>query len=180
MKQSLFWIALIVIALQSCNTNIMHQTPLTVNADSLIKSVNQFENTLIQTEGTILHVCGVDRKKAKLKTPGGEIIRLDVSDSIPIFDKSLTNQKVRVQGYASEFRIYESYIDSLAKTKSLLCHVDHYPCKDVEWVNAKIEAGLAEGMLSRSIEKLKAEMNETGDNFISTVNIKPYRIDVIQ
>ena len=141
-----------------------------VPADSLIVNIDQYVNKTVKTEGLIAHVCGVDGMKMKLMSDGGEVIVVIPHDDNG-FDHSLTKSRVIVQGLVQEKRIEQSYIDEKEAGKALLCHVDQRPCKDTEWVNAKIEAGVADSLSKQDIDRLREKMEQQGRGYISIVSI---------
>lgn len=142
-----------------------------VSIDELVHNTKEFIDKKIYVEGTVVHVCGVDQKKIKLRSESGKIVKVVPMDSTAVFDKSLNRKKVRFTGIVKEFRVSEEQIDQMEKDKKLLCHVDHNPCRDTEWVKNKQEKGVADSMSARDIAKLRKRMEESGKDYISVVTV---------
>lgn len=51
-----------------------------LQADSLIKKIEYYLDKNIETDGVVIHICGVDGKKMKLQTDNGEIIKVVPKD----------------------------------------------------------------------------------------------------
>ena len=141
-----------------------------IPADSLIINIDKYVNTKIETEGIIAHVCGVDGKKMKLMSDGKEVIVVIPHDTAS-FDYSLNRKRIKVYGLVKEERIDKSYIDEKEEKKVLLCHVDQTPCKDINWVNAKIEAGVADSLSKKDTDGLRMKMEKQGKGYLSIVSI---------
>jgi hypothetical protein len=150
-----------------------------VSADSLISGIDKYNNTKVEVEGQVVHICGVDGRKMKLMTEAGGIIKIVPKDSLDNFDESLYKQRIKVQGIAKELRIEKSYIDNLEKDRTLLCHIDHTPCKDSVWVKGQKEKGAADGMSKQDIERLRNIMKQTGKSYVSVVTIYAEKVEVI-
>jgi hypothetical protein len=153
----------------NCQNNDCNITK--VAADSLINNIEKYHEKEIETEGVIVHVCGVDGKKMKLKTDKGEIIKIVTTDSTLQFNKSYNGKTVIIQGYITESKIENNLIDSLEKDKVLLCHIDNTPCKDKEWVDYQTNKGNAEALSQKDIERLRKKMLQTGKNYVSVFTI---------
>ena len=171
MKRLLLLFSLLLLCLlrSHCQNNDRNITQ--VSADSMINNVEKYFEKEIETEGIIVHVCGVDGKKMKLKTDKGEIIKIATIDSTLRFDKSYKGKTVIIQGSITESKIENNLIDSLAKDKVLLCHIDNTPCKDKEWVDYQINKGNAESISKKDIERLRAKMLQTGKDYVSVFTI---------
>ena len=141
-----------------------------VPADSLIVNIDKYVNKKVRTEGYVAHVCGVDGMKMKLRSDGGEVIVVVPHDN-KSFDYSLSKNRVAVYGSVKENRIDKSYIDEREKGTGLLCHVDQKLCKDTDWVNSKIEAGVADSLLKKDIAFLREKLKQQGKGYISIVTI---------
>ena len=73
--------------------------------------------------------------------------------------------------------VNRKYIDE--KEKAVLCHVDQRPCKDTKWIQAKVEAGVADSLSKKSIEKLRQKMAKQGKDYVSIVSIVCEQYEVI-
>ena len=179
MKINYLIISTILILLLSCNNFKTNKEVKNIPADSLVINIDQYLDKMVVTEGIIKHVCGVDKKKMKLKTEEGNIIKIIHQDSLHYFDKSLNKKKIRVQGIVKETRIEKSYIDNVEKEKTLLCHIDHSPCKDSIWVKGKRKNGTADSLSKRDIDKLRNKMEETQKDYISVITILAEEYEII-
>jgi len=150
-----------------------------MQADSLVKNIENYIYKSIETEGVIVHICGVDGKKMKLKTENGEIIKIVPKDSLNSFDESFYKKRVKIQGIVSEFRIDKNYIDKMENEKKLLCHIDNSPCKDSEWVNNKKQSGKADAISKQDIERLRTKMEQTGKTYVSIITIFADKVEII-
>jgi hypothetical protein len=155
-------IVLTILSISSQNTNVEQ-----INADSLTNNIDKYSNKNIEIEGIIVHICGVDGKKMKLKTKGGEIIKIVPSDSTSRFDKVYNQKTVIIQGKITESKLKKLLIDSLGKEKTLLCHIDNSPCKDKEWVENKKSSGVADSLSEKDTERLRVKMLRTGKDYVS-------------
>ncbi|MFH0896068.1 MAG: hypothetical protein V2A54_16670 [Bacteroidota bacterium] len=173
--------SLFLFFLFSCKSTQTNYTYTQLPADTLIAHIDSYKNKKIETEGIIVHICGVDGKKMKLKTENGQIIKLIPNVKNTIFDESFFyKQKVKVQGLAKESRINKKEIDKAEKDVTLLCHIDNTPCKDTAWVNAQKKKGNAEKISKQDIEKLRAIMSQTGKNYISVVTIVVEKVNIVK
>ncbi len=123
MKLRILIITLSMGLLVCCNSLPSNQEVTKLAADSLIINIDKYCKTKVEIEGVIVHICGVDRKKMKLKTERGAIIKIVPQDSLNSFDKSFFKKKIKVQGIVKESRIEKSYIDKMEKERTLLCHI---------------------------------------------------------
>lgn len=171
---------LLLILLICCNNKYINQKITKVNADSLIINIDKYCKTKVEIEGIIIHICGVNGKKMKLKTDYGEIIKIVPLDSMISFDNSFYKKRIKVQGTVKEYRIEKSYIDKIEKEKTLLCHIDNTPCKDSAWVNRQKNRGVADSLSNRDIEKLKSKMEQTKKNYVSVITIVADKCEIIE
>lgn len=157
---------LTILSINSQNTTIEK-----INADSLINNIEKYSKKNIEIEGRIVHVCGVDGKKMKLKTKSGQIIKIGPLDSTLRFNKAYNQKTVIIQGKITEYKLKKLLIESLGKEKTLLCHIDNSPCKDKEWVENKKNSGIADSLSEKDMERLRAKMLETGKDYVSVFTI---------
>ena len=179
MKLRILFITLGLITFIGCKEKKACQDIIKVNADSLIVDIDKYEDSLVETEGIITHVCRVEGKKMKLKTQGGKIIKIVSQDTLEHFDKSLYKKKVRVQGIVREQRLGKSYLDKIEKERILLCHIDNTPCKDSAWVNRQIKAGTADTLSKKGVAKLRKKMEKDEKNYVSVIIIIAEKIEAI-
>jgi hypothetical protein len=150
-----------------------------VPADSLIVNIDNYVNTKVETAGFIAHICGVDRKKMKLMSESGEVVVIIHQDTT-CFDYSLNRKRIKVYGLVKEERLSEQYIAEKEEEKVLLCHVDRTPCKDIKWVNAKVEAGVADSLSKKDTDVLRKKIEQQGKEYVSVVSIICEKYEVIE
>jgi hypothetical protein len=171
MKKTFIIIVLLTGILMSCDSLKTKQRIEKVNADFALNNIENYSNCKIEIEGNIVHVCGVDGKKMKLRTANGEIIKIVPLDSTLRFDRDYYKKSICVQGIITESKLEMQTIDSLEKEKTLLCHIDRNPCKDKKWVENQIKKGISDSLSKRDIETLKEKMLQTGKNYVSIFTI---------
>lgn len=180
MKAKILVIILLASLLVCCNGIKKNHEIAKVAADSLVVNINKYINTKVETEGIIIHICGVNGKKMKLRAESGAIIKIVPQDSLTRFDTSFYKKRVRVQGFVKESRIEIPYIDSMEREKTLLCHIDHTPCKDSAWVNRQKKAGVADSLSQKDILKLKKKMEQTQKSYVSVITIIADKYEVVE
>ena len=179
MKLKKLFLILFVLFLASCHQTEEKEKMVSVSADELIDDIGQYNGKVVETEGLAVHICGVKKKKLKLKTDKKQIIKVVYKDSCKSFDKKLAYKFVKVMGQAKESRISKACIDSMEKEGRLLCHIDHTPCMDSAWVEGKIKSGIADSMAMNDIAKLRKVMLETGKDYVSLVTIYADTVSVL-
>jgi len=150
-----------------------------VPADSLVTNIDKYRDTAVEVEGLVVHVCGVDGRKMKLMTAGGAIVKIVPRDSSARFDESFYRKRVQVRGVAKESRVERSYVDRMESEKTLLCHIDHTPCRDSTWVSGKRASGAADSLSKRDIERLRSAMERTGKSYVSVVTVVAERVEIV-
>ena len=150
-----------------------------IPADSLIAGVDKYVKRKVKTEGFIAHVCGVNGKKMKLMSDSGEVIVIVPNDNNG-FDYSLNKKRISVYGLVKEEQLSKKYIDEKEKERALLCHVDQRPCKDIKWVNSKVEAGVADELSKKDIDTLRQKMEKQGKDYVSIISIVCEQYSVIE
>jgi hypothetical protein len=173
-------ITLSMIFLVCCNRIKSNQEISIVAADSLISKIDKYCNTKVEIEGVIVHICGVNGKKMKLKTDNGAIIKIVSQDTLESFDKSFYKKRIKVQGIAKKTRIKKSYIDKLEMERTLLCHIDNTPCMDSVWVNRQINSGVADSLSNRDIQKLKRIMQLAQQDYVLVFTIVANKCEVLK
>ncbi|BDX37001.1 hypothetical protein CYCD_03560 [Tenuifilaceae bacterium CYCD] len=151
-----------------------------VLADELVLNTDQFCGKKVETEGVIVHICGVDGKKMKLKADNGSMLMISASEAIPYFDKKFFNKRVRIQGLVWESRVDSLYLDKVEVGKTLLCHINNSPCKDTVWVKKQTEYGREDSLSQRDVKRLRDRMKQTGKQYVSTVIICAENVDIIE
>jgi hypothetical protein len=151
-----------------------------ISADSLIANVDAYRDRKVEVEGLIIHVCGVDGRKMKLQTDHGAILKIVPADSLAAFDESFYKKRVRVRGIAGESRVDSASIERMEKDKTLLCHIDHTPCKDSAWVNRQEASGAADSLSKRDIDNLKKSMEQTGKSYVPVITIFAEEVEIIE
>ena len=150
-----------------------------VPADSLVANIDKYVNTKVETEGLIAHICGVDRRKMKLMSDNREVITVIPNDTAS-FDYSLNRKRIRVYGLVKEDRLVEKYIAEREAERTLLCHVDQRPCKDINWVNAKVEAGVADSLSKKDTDALRQKLKKQDRGYASIVSIVCEKYEIIE
>ncbi|PKP05390.1 MAG: hypothetical protein CVU11_00355 [Bacteroidetes bacterium HGW-Bacteroidetes-6] len=177
MKQKISLLAIAICVLSYAKT---YSQNIELPADSLVANIEHYDGQHIETEGLVVHICGVDGKKLKLSTDGGEIIKVVPFDSLGSFDKSLYGKRIKIQGVVKEYRVVKSKIDSLKREKSLLCHIDNTPCIDSVWVDNMTKSGKADAYSEQSAAKLDKKMEKTGNDYISIITIFAEKIEILE
>lgn len=175
----IFLYTTLIILLFGCNRGASEQSILKIDADSLVANVQNYVSKKVEIEGQIVHICGVDGKKMKLKTTLGQIIKITNSDTLISFDKSLYKKSLKVWGTVLETHIDSSTIDEIEQNRTLLCHIDNMPCKDSAWVERMKAKGVADSMSLKTVKKLRDKMNESHKSFVSTVVILADSIEML-
>ena len=168
MKKNL--LILILSFIFSINANAQASAEYTnLSIDQLVAQADSLEGKKVEVIGLVAHMCGVDGHKMKLKSPSGAILKIVPNNPKDSFDSKLKKQLVSVQGILEVKRIEKSYVDRMEKEGTLLCHIDHTPCKDKPWVNNKIETGADVEIVKKDIAKLRKIMEDSGKNYINSI-----------
>jgi len=178
MNSKYFFLSLLFLLIISCKDQQTIKTIAKVDADSLIVNIEKYGNTKVEVEGKIIHICGVDQKKMKLKTNNGGIIKIVAKDS-SAFDKSYNKTDIKVIGLVEESSIDKAYIDKIEKDKTILCHIDNTPCKASDWIDEQIKSGKADEMVKQKVEKLRNQIHQSNNSKIITVTILADSIAII-
>lgn len=147
---------------------------------NLIAKADQYESREVEIIGLVVHICGLDSKKMKLKSPSGAIIKIVPNKPGESFDSALKKQVVSVQGVVEISRIEKTTIDRIEKEGTLLCHIDNTPCKDKEWVNKKIESRADITIVKRDIAKLRKQMQDSGMDYVTCICIRAENVDLLE
>ena len=157
--------------------NVIPTKNTKIDADNLIQDIETYIGKNVEIEGDIIHICPVNRKKLKLKTAKGNIIKI-VPDGVNFekFDQSLNKQHIHVTGQVSEARVERERILEYAKNGILLCHIDYTHCIDSTWIDQMVASGEASKYIEDMTKKLTDKMQETKKNYISVVKISATNI----
>ena len=151
-----------------------------VSIDELINKADQFENKKVEIIGLVDHMCGVDGTKIKLKSTSGAVLKVVPNDPNGSFPSNFKKQLVSVQGIVELIRIEKTYVDKMENEGTLLCHIDHSPCKDKAWVNNKIESGKDVEIVKQDIAKLRKQMAESGKEYITYICIRADNVNILE
>lgn len=153
----------------SCKTNPGTSSAPLISADTLSNNLDLFIGKKINIEGKIIHVCPVEGQKMKLLTDHQHILKIISSVSGKRFNRNWNSKKVRISGTVQETRLPASYIDSIERTGTLLCHIDHSPCIDNNWVAAMHKQGRAKQTCQKAVEELRKKIMQTHKNYVSVI-----------
>ena len=149
-----------------------------VDADDLVENIELYIGQIVSIHGDVAHVCPVNGIKLKLKTMSGNYIKVVPDESLN-FDKSLNKQHIHVMGMVLEERVPRRQIMQYADKQTLLCHIDHTPCINAEWVKNVTEKGNAPKVVEKTTKKLTDIMQETGKDYVSVVKIVAASFSVV-
>ena len=176
MKKHMLPIAVLLMALFACNNEKAEK----ITIDTLIKEVELYEGKLIETEGLAVHFCGAGEKKLKLKSENGAIVKVVPANLLVTFHAKYNHKKLKVVGRVETKRIESSVIDQVEREKTLLCHIDHTPCIDEDWVKRKKETGVADSLSLAGVKKLRDEMQRTDKDYVMVVSVIAKEIIILE
>ncbi len=168
------------VLLSGCHHSKKADEAVVVNADSLVVNIEKYNNAKVETEGTVIHICGVDKKKLKLKTDDAHIIKVVWQDTSAVFDEKWYKKRVRVKGVVRESRISKEYIERIKQNKTLLCHIDYSACKDSSWVQNKIDAGINSAYSDNQTKLLDEKMRSLNKDYVSVVTIVAEECELVK
>ena len=142
-----------------------------VDAKDIIEQVENYIGRTVATEGKIVHVCSVDRKKMRLYLEGSGYIKIVSEDPDAAFDYDLNQKDVRVVGVVQEIRLGKPRIDEMERDFALLCGADKEPCIDPNRAERAREEGVLEETSKRHIATLRETLQQTGKDYISVITI---------
>ncbi len=180
MKYITLTIALLVTIIILCSNIGIDNEIIKVDADSIVTNIDKYKGGKVETEGIIIHICGVDGRKMKLKTQSGAIIKIVSKDSLSSFNKEFFKKRIKVQGIVKEYRIEKEYIEQMENNKTLLCHIDNTPCKDSIWVNNLIKSGKSDSISQKDIDRLNLKLLQSGKSYISVICIIADKVEIIE
>lgn len=171
-------LCLIIAFTVSCTKKNKDTSFTKVNADSLTVNIENYNHMPVEVEGLVVHICGVDGKKMKIKTAGGASIKVVYADSLQKFDTALYNKRVRVYGMVVETRLTKPFIDRMDRDKAIPCSIDSAPCIDSLWIKSKRQSGKADSISRAGIEKLRKRMEQAKKLYTSIVTIRAEKVDI--
>lgn len=174
MKKPIF--LLLLVALFVCN----HEKAKKRSIDELAKAAEQFEGKRVETEGMAVHFCGAGKKKLKLKSEKGSVVKVVPSNLLLHFTARYNHKRLKVVGRVETRRVERSFLDKIDREKTLLCHIDHTPCIDKEWIKRKQETGVSDSLSAADVKKLRDRMQKTGKDHITIVTIIADEIEIIE
>jgi hypothetical protein len=140
-------------------------------ADRYVHDLEPEVGKEVTLEGEIIHVCPVEGKKMKLQLAGGEIICVLPPTGDPFIKAQWDRKKVRISGLLKDARLPRKTILANYQDKKLLCHIDHSPCIDLQWINNRWEDGSAERLLNRDHEALRKKLYDTKRSYVQVFSI---------
>jgi len=179
MKIQIMIILATFMLLASCKNAAKQNQIVIVSLDTLVEKVGDYVDKQVTIEGKIVHICGVDGKKMKLRNENGVIVKIEAGDTFEKFDKAFNGKELKITGVVKESRTGKEYISEIEKKRTILCHIDNTPCKDKEWIVKRQEEGTAENISKNYTDKLRDKMNETNRNYVSVVSIIAEKIEEI-
>ncbi|MDR0438568.1 MAG: hypothetical protein LBH22_09825 [Bacteroidales bacterium] len=149
-----------------------------VDAKDVIEQVEKYIGKFVETEGKIIHVCGVDRKKIRLFVENVGSINIIPENPNTTFDYDLNQKEVVIVGIVKEIRIEKNRIDEMEQNLALLCSIDKEPCIDPDYVERRRRNGTLETDSKRHINGLRETMEKTGKDYISIVTIVAKSVEI--
>ncbi|WP_133249980.1 hypothetical protein [Marinifilum breve] len=176
MKKYILVVPVLLIALFACK----QEKAKKISIDKLVNSAEQFEGKRVETQGMAVHFCGAGKKKLKLKSENGSVVKVIPSNLLLHFSAKLNHKKLKIVGRVETKRVERSFVDKIDREKTLLCHIDHTPCIDEEWVKRKQETGVSDSLSAVDVKKLRNKMQKSGKDYITVVTIIADEIEVIK
>jgi len=171
MKPFFTFIAVAFLCMQSFSQDHPSSKVEYVEAKDLIERVEEYISKTIETEGKIVHVCGVDKKKMKLFVEGIGAINIIPEDADTAFDYNFNQKEIKVVGVVKEIRILRKRIEEMEENLDIPCSIDKEPCIDAAYKENKRNNGTLVESSNKGINRLKETMEETQKNYISIVTI---------
>ena len=170
--------ALIIFQASACYAQ-SKESVLKVSLDSLVAGIEHYVEKSVVVEGIVIHVCGVDGKKIKLKGDSGAVIKIVPDEILGVFDGSLKDKKIRVWGIAGEKRIDSAYIDSLQALRKPVCHVDHQTCKSESWREKLEKEGVLDQKMLEAASAMREKVAKSDKGYYSRISILASKIEEI-
>lgn len=153
--------------------------PPRLTLEDLTATIDDVVGKRVIVEGTVLHLCSVDRTKMKLKGDGDAVVRVDPVTPGQGFDEGLLKKRVRVRGVVSETRIDEARLAELEKQTAILCHVDRQPCKSVGYAEGLRKEGKAGEVSAKQIAALREKLKAGGKGYLSVISIQAETVEIV-
>ncbi|MDR2906519.1 MAG: hypothetical protein LBU91_00820 [Bacteroidales bacterium] len=178
-KTSLFIGTLIGLTL-AANIILKSSKPIAehVDAKEVIEHVETYIGKTIETEGRIVHVCGVSKKKMRLYVENIGSINIITEKPNLTFDGNFNQKDIKVVGTVKEIRITSKQIDDMEQSIAIPCSIDRLACIDTAYVENKRRNGTLEKSSQQGIEQSRETMKETGKDYISIVTIVAESVDL--
>lgn len=179
MKPLLVFLLTLIAFIESCKTNQQKPGMEKIDADSLVSNIDQYVGKMVETRGTVVHICGVSQKKMKLRSSNGQVIKIVPMDSLQYFDTSLCKKKVTIIGKVQKSQILLCDLDIKERERALLCHIDYTNCIDTAWVNNLKRLGKADSISTRQIKSLQNRIKSANIEYITVVAIVAEKWEVL-
>jgi hypothetical protein len=142
-----------------------------VEAKNIIEHVEKHIGKMVETEGKIVHVCGVDKKKMRIFVEDVGYIQIIPENSSVAFDYDFNQKEIKVVGVVKEIRVYKKQIDEMEQAIAIPCSIDKLPCADTAYVERRKGSGDLQEESSRKVNALKETMGKTNKDYISVPTI---------
>lgn len=153
--------------------------PPRLTLEELTATIDDVVGKRVIVEGTVLHLCSVDRTKMKLKGDGDAVVRVDPVTPGQGFDEGLLKKRVRVRGVVFETRIDEARLAELEKQVAVLCHVDRQPCRSEGYIEGLRKEGKAGEVSARQIAALREKLAKSVKGYLSVVSIQAETVEIL-
>ena len=142
-----------------------------VPAKDIIEQIEKYVGKDVETEGKIVHVCGVNKKKMKLSVENGGSINIIPEDPNMEFDYNFNQKEVKIIGVVKEIRIPKERVLEMEKNLDIPCSIDKEPCIDDTYIENKRNNGTLAETSQKCISAMKVTMEQTQKDYISIVTI---------
>ncbi|MCL2289901.1 MAG: hypothetical protein FWC34_04255 [Bacteroidetes bacterium] len=142
-----------------------------VEAKDIIEQLEIYIGKTIETEGKIVHVCGVDKKKMKLFVEDVGSINIIPEDAETAFDYNFNQKEIRVVGVVKEIRISKERVGEMEENFDIPCSIDKEPCIDHVYKENKRNNGTLVESSKKGINAMKETMEKTQKDYISIATI---------
>ena len=149
-----------------------------VDAKELIEHTEKYIGKVIETNGQIVHICGVTKKKMKLNVENVGAINIIPKDSNTVFDYNFNQKEVKVTGIVKEFRLSKEEIDDMEKNIDIPCSIDKKPCIDNVYIENKRKNGNLEQSSNKAINTMRETLKNTKKDYISVITIVAQNVEL--
>jgi hypothetical protein len=152
------------------------QQTIALDADTLFRNYEAYLWRSVSIEGDVVHICPVNGKKLKLKTPQGHFIKV-VADGVGIerFDETL-GKHIRITGMVFEERVSRMHIAKSVENTTILCQIDHTPCVNSQWVALLFENDQAIQYVESTAGRLNDIIDTSVKGYIAIVGIAAFEV----